>query len=191
MIRKIATIAVLAGAGVAMAAPVTYNVDPDHTYPAFEADHMGGLSIWRGKFNKSSGKVVIDRQAKTGEVEITVRMDSVDFGHDAMNEHAKNADIFDVAKYPTATYKGKFSKWNGDVPVEVDGQLTLKGVTRPVKLTINSFLCKPNPMTRKETCGADAVATFNRDEFNVDYGKNFGFKMETRVLVSIEAVRAD
>jgi polyisoprenoid-binding protein YceI len=191
MIRKIATIAVLAGAGVAMAAPVTYNVDPDHTYPAFEADHMGGLSIWRGKFNKSSGKVVIDRQAKTGEVEITVQMDSVDFGHDAMNEHAKNADIFDVAKYPTATYKGKFSKWNGDVPVEVDGQLTLKGVTRPVKLTINSFLCKPNPMTRKETCGADAVATFNRDEFNVDYGKNFGFKMQTRVLVSIEAVRAD
>jgi polyisoprenoid-binding protein YceI len=152
---------------------------------------MGGLSLWRGKFNSSSGKVVLDREAKTGEVEITVDMASVDFGLDAMNDHAKNPDIFDVAKYPTATYKGKVSKWNGDAPAEIDGQLTLKGVTKPVKLTINSFLCKPNPMTRKETCGADAVGTFNRDDFNVDYGKDFGFRMETKVLVSIEAVRAD
>ncbi|MFO7324883.1 MAG: YceI family protein [Pseudomonadota bacterium] len=191
MIRKLATIAVLAGAGAAVAAPVTYNVDPTHTYPSFEADHMGGLSLWRGKFNSSSGKVVLDREAKTGEVEITVDMASVDFGLDAMNDHAKNPDIFDVAKYPTATYKGKVSKWNGDAPAEIDGQLTLKGVTKPVKLTINSFLCKPNPMTRKETCGADAVGTFNRDDFNVDYGKDFGFRMETKVLVSIEAVRAD
>ncbi len=191
MIRKIATIAMLAATGAAVAAPVTYNVDPTHTYPAFEADHMGGLSLWRGKFNSSSGKVVLDREAKTGEVEITVDMASVDFGLDAMNDHAKNPDIFDVASYPTATYKGKVSKWNGDAPAEIDGQLTLKGVTKPVKLTINSFLCKPNPMTRKETCGADAVGTFNRDDFNVDYGKDFGFKMETKVLVSIEAVRAD
>jgi polyisoprenoid-binding protein YceI len=191
MIRKIATIAMLAATGAAVAAPVTYNVDPTHTYPAFEADHMGGLSLWRGKFNSSSGKVVLDREAKTGEVEITVDMASVDFGLDAMNDHAKNPDIFDVANYPTATYKGKVSKWNGDAPAEIDGQLTLKGVTKPVKLTINSFLCKPNPMTRKETCGADAVGTFNRDDFNVDYGKDFGFKMETKVLVSIEAVRAD
>src|SRR5690606_31193092 len=191
MIRKFATVALLAGVGTAMAAPVTYNIDPDHTYPAFEADHMGGLSLWRGKFNKSSGKVVLDTAAKTGEVDITVDMASVDFGHDGMNIHAKNADIFDVEKYPTATYKGKISKWNGDAPAEIDGQLTMKGVTKPVKLTVNSFLCKPNPMTRRETCGADATGTFKRDDFNVSYGKDFGFKMDTKVLISIEAVKAN
>lgn len=191
MIRKIATIALVASAGATMAAPVTYDIDSDHTYPAFEADHMGGLSLWRGKFNKTSGKVVLDTAAKTGEVDITVDMASVNFGHDGMNEHAKNADMFDVAKYPTATYKGTISKWNGDAPAEIDGQLTIKDVTRPVKLTVNSFLCKPNPMTRKEVCGADAVGTFQRDQFNVGYGQDFGFKMDTKVLISIEAIKAD
>ena len=140
-------------------------------------------------FKKTSGKVVLDVAAKTGEVDITVDMASVDFGHDGMNDHAKTADIFDVAKFPTATYKGKISKWNGSTPTEVDGQLTIKGVTKPVKLTINSFLCKPHPMQRREVCGADASGTFMRDEFNVAFGKP-GFKMDTKLLISIEALKA-
>jgi polyisoprenoid-binding protein YceI len=192
MIRRISALGLLAIAGTSMAAPVTYNIDAQHTYPAFEADHMGGLSLWRGKFKQTSGKVVLDVAAKTGEVDVTVQMASVDFGLDSMNKHARDApDMFDVAKYPTATFKGKFSKWNGDAPSEVDGQLTLHGVTKPLKLTIGSFLCKPNPMSRKETCGADASGTFSRDAFGIDYGKNFGFKMETKLLISIEAVKAD
>jgi polyisoprenoid-binding protein YceI len=190
MIRKIAMLGLMMAAGAAMAAPATYNIDSDHTYPAFEADHMGGLSIWRGKFNKTRGKVVLDTAAKSGEVDVTIDMASVDFGHDGMNTHAKNPDIFDVAKFPTATYKGKISKWNGSTPTEVDGQLTLKGVTKPMKLTINSFLCKPHPMQRREVCGADASGTFMRDAFGVDYGKPM-FKMDTKLLISIEAVKAD
>jgi len=191
MIRRISVLGLLAVAGASMAAPATYNIDPQHTYPAFEADHMGGMSIWRGKFKSTAGKVVLDTAAKTGEVDITVQTASIDFGLDKMDEHAKGAEMFDVAKFPTATYKGKFSKWNGDTPVEVDGQLTLRGVTKPLKLTINSFLCKPSPMTKKETCGADASATFSRDAFGMDYGKSFGFKMETRLLISIEAAKAN
>ena len=108
-----------------------------------------------------------------------------------MNTHARNADMFDVEKFPTATYKGKISKWNGSTPTEVDGQLTIKGVTKPFKLTINSFLCKPHPMQRREVCGADASGTFKRDDFNVDYGKAMGFRMDTKVLISIEAIKAD
>ena len=108
-----------------------------------------------------------------------------------MNDHAKTADMFDVAKHPTATYKGKVSKWNGSSPAEIDGQLTLKGVTKPVKLTVNSFLCKPHPMTRKEVCGADAAGSFKRDDFGLDYGKSMGFRMDTRLLISIEANKAD
>jgi polyisoprenoid-binding protein YceI len=191
MIRRIWSLAALTIAGTALAAPVTYNIDPTHTYPAFEADHMGGMSIWRGKFTTTSGTVVLDTAARTGEVNVTVDVGSIDFGLDALNKHAKSADLFNVAEFPTATYKGRLSKWNGDVPVEVDGQLTLHGVTKPLKLTINSFMCKPSPLTRKETCGADASATLSRDAFGVDYGKSFGFKMDTKLLISIEAVKAN
>lgn len=183
--------ALVLAAGSAVAAPVTYNLDPSHTYPSFEADHMGGLSTWRGKFNKSSGTVVLDREAKTGTVEVTVDMDSVDFGHDKMNAHAKNEEIFDVAKYPTATYKGTLGKFDGDTPTEVNGELTLHGVTRPLTLQIGKFLCKPHPMLKKEACGADASATFNRDDFGVDYGKAYGFHQEVTLRIQVEGIRAD
>ena len=191
MYRKTATLILATVAAAAGAAPATYNIDPEHTYPAFEADHMGGLSVWRGKFNHTTGKVVLDVAAKTGQIDVTVDVASIDFGHDKLNEHALGADMFDVAQHPVATYTGRISKWDGDRPIEVDGEFTLKGVTRPLKLAIDSFLCKPNPMTRRETCGADASATFQRDAFGVDYGKDFGFKMDTRILISIEAVKAD
>ena len=178
-------------AGSALAAPVTYNIDPAHTYPAFEADHMGGLSLWRGKINSSSGKVVLDRAAKTGTVEVTMEMKSIDFGHAKMSEHAQSADMLDVAKFPTAKFSGKLAAFKGDNPTEVQGNLTLHGVTKPVTLKIGSFMCKDNPMSKKETCGADAQTTINREDFGVGYGKSFGFKMDVKLLISIEAVKAD
>lgn len=189
MIRRLLIAASALAAGTAMAEMATYTIDPAHTYPSFEADHMGGMSLWRGKFNTTSGTVKLDRAAKTGEVDVTVQTASINFGHDKMAEHARGADMFDVVKFPTATYKGKFSKWNGDVPTEVTGELTMHGVTKPVKLSINSFMCKANPMTKKESCGADAVALINRADFGIDFGANFGFKMDVKVLISIEAGR--
>ncbi len=174
----------------AIAAPVTYNIDPSHTFPSFEADHQGGLSIWRGKFNSSKGTITMDREAKSGSVDIIIDAASIDFGHDKMNAHAKNADMFDVEKYPTATYSGTLV-FDGDKPTRVDGQLTLKGVTKPVPLTINSFLCKPHPMLKREVCGADASASFNRADFGLDYGKGYGFLMDVKLQIQVEAVRAD
>jgi polyisoprenoid-binding protein YceI len=103
-----------------------------------------------------------------------------------MNEHAESPDIFDVAKYPTATYTGKFTKFDGDAPTEAQGTLTLHGVTKPVTLIINSFLCKPNPMTKKEVCGADASATFDRSDFGVNFGDKYGFKMATKLQIQVE-----
>lgn len=191
---KTALLVLAAGAlaaGTAVAAPATYTIDPSHTYPAFEADHFGGLSIWRGKFNSSSGKVVFDQAAKSGSVEITIDMKSIDFGHDKMNEHALSADMFDVAKFPTATFKGQLAAFNGNSPTEVRGTLTMRGVTKPVTLKVNSFLCKENPMSKKETCGADASATINRADFGVDYGKALGFKMDTKLLITVEAIKAN
>ncbi|CAJ0816662.1 MULTISPECIES: YceI family protein [Ralstonia] len=178
-------------ATAAFAAPATYQLDPTHTYPSFEADHMGGLSKWRGKFDKSSGSVTLDREAKKGTIDVTVQTDSIDFGMAKLNDHAKGAEMFDVAKYPTATFKGNFTKFKGDVPTEAEGQLTLRGVTKPVKMEIDAFKCMQHPMLKREVCGADAEMKFNRDEFGIDYGKAYGFNMETKLKIQVEGLKQD
>lgn len=178
-------------AGAVSAAPVKYNIDPNHTYPSFTADHLGGLSNWRGKINTSSGTITLDKEAQTGTVDVKMDMAAIDFGHEKMNAHAKSNEIFDVEKFPSATYTGKLVNFKNGAPTEVDGSLTLHGVTKPVKLKINSFLCKPNPMSKKETCGADAVGKINREEFGVDYGKGYGFKQDVELQIQVEAVKAD
>jgi polyisoprenoid-binding protein YceI len=176
--------------GSALAAPVTYNVDPGHTFPSFEADHMGGLSVWRGKFVKSSGTIVYDKDKAAGTVDITIDASSIDFGNPKLNEHAKSPEIFDAGKFPTATYKGTLAKFKDGSPTEVDGEFTLHGVTKPLKLTINQFKCMINPMTKKEVCGADASATFNRAEFGVNYGEKYGFKQDVKLEIQVESIRA-
>src|SRR6204780_3757021 len=167
--------------GSGFGAPVTYNLDPNHTFPSFAADHFGGLSVWRGKFDATSGKVVYDKDAKSGSIEVTVDMTSIDFGMPKLNEHAKSAEMFDAAKYPTATFTGKFTKFNGATPTEAEGTLTMHGVTKPVALKIDSFKCVQNPMTKKEVCGADASGTINRADFGVDYGIKYGFNMAVKL----------
>lgn len=176
--------------GAASAAPITYQVDPAHTYPSFEADHFGGLSVWRGKMTKTSGTIVLDAQSKTGTVDITVDASSIDFGNPKLNEHAKSPELFDVAKYPTITYKGKIAKFSGDAPKEIDGELTMHGVTKPLKLTLNQFKCMQNPMTKKDVCGADASGTLDRSAFGIDYGAKYGFKQEVKLLIQVEGIRA-
>ena len=166
----------------------TYQIDPSHTYPSFEADHFGGLSTWRGKFNKTEGTIVVDRAAKAGTFDINIDTSTIDFGHEKMNGHAKSAEMFDVAKFPTANYKGKLV-FKGDVPTSVDGELTLHGVTKPVTLTINKFKCIQHPMLKKEVCGADASATFNRSDFGVSYGTQMGFNPEVKLAIQVEAVK--
>jgi polyisoprenoid-binding protein YceI len=189
IVRRTLLLAAIVGSSAALAAPVTYTIDSSHTYPSFEADHLGGLSIWRGKFNSSSGTIVLDREAKTGSIEVKIDMDSVDFGFDRMNTHAKSPDMLDVAKYPTATYTGKLGNFKDGAPTEAEGTLTMHGVTKPVKLTINKFLCKQHPMNKKDMCGADASATLNREDFGISYGKQLGFNMDVNLKIAVEGVK--
>jgi Uncharacterized conserved protein len=173
----------------AHAAPKTYIIDSEHTYPSIETDHFGGLSVWRGKFNKTTGKITLDHEAKIGTIETVIDTNSVDFGNDALNEHIRAADMLDSKQFPQATYKGTFAKFNGDVPIEISGELTLRGITKPLTLTIKSFKCMPNhPMHKKEVCGADAYAVFNRGDFGVNYGLDKGFFGEVRVQIQVEAI---
>lgn len=167
----------------------TYNIEPGHTYPSFEADHMG-ISFWRGKFNKTSGTIVLDREAKTGTVDIIIDANSIDFGHEKMNEHAKGPDMFNIQKFPTVIYKSSTIKFDGDKPVAVEGEMTMLGVTKPLTLTINKFKCILHPMLKREVCGADAVAEFKRSDFGLNYGIP-RFAPEVKLSIQVEALKAD
>jgi polyisoprenoid-binding protein YceI len=173
----------------AAAAPVTYEIDPAHTYPTFEADHGGGLSFWRGKINSSSGKITYDKEAGAGTVDVTMDMKTIDFGHQGLNDHAQTPDIFDTAKFPTATFSGKLGGFRNGSPSTVEGNLTMHGVTKPVTLTVNQFKCAPS-RTGREVCGADASATINREDWGVSFGKAFGFDMKVTLRISVEALAA-
>ena len=173
------------------AAPVTYRIDPEHTFPSFEADHMAGLSVWRGKFNRTTGDVVLDKAKGTGTLDIAIDIDSIDFGHDQLNAHAKGADFFDVAQYPQATFSGRLEGFRQGKPTRATGKLTLRGVTQPVVLKIASFKCMPHPMLKREVCGADAFATLQRDRFALSAGKDYGFDMNVALRIQVEAIAAE
>lgn len=177
----------LLASGSAMAAPVSYTIDPTHTYPSFEADHMG-VSVWRGKMNKNAGTVVLDKAAGTGTVEIVIDLTSIDFGLPAMNAWATGKDFFNVEKSPRAIYKGSLEKFVNGSPTQVRGELTLNGQTHPVNLTVHLFKCIPHPMLKRELCGADASGSFKRDAFGLTAGKDYGFNMDVALRVQVEAV---
>jgi polyisoprenoid-binding protein YceI len=139
-------------------------VEPSHTYPRFEYSHFG-LSTQLHRFNKTSGVIVFDRSARTGSVDITIDARSVDSGYAVFNEHLQGEEFFDTARYPTITYKSTGVRFEGDKPVVVDGLLTIKGVTKPVSLTVTSFQTMSHPILKKDAIGANAVARIKRSDF--------------------------
>ena len=174
----------------AVAAPMTYNIDSAHTYPTFEADHLGGVSKWRGKINSTSGTVVYDRAANSGNVNVTMDMKTLDFGHDGLNAHAQTADLFDTDHFPTATFTGRLAKFENGQPTAVEGSLTMHGHTQPVTLAVTSFVCKQHPMMAgREVCGADAEATIDRAQWGITFGQPL-FNMDVKLRISIEALAA-
>jgi polyisoprenoid-binding protein YceI len=189
--NKLLPAAVLALVSVpALCAPQTYRIDPMHTFPSFEFSHMG-ISVWRGRFNKTTGTVTIDRAAKTGTVELEVDPASIDFGLDIMDEKARGEDFFNVAKYPAAGYKGKLV-FEGERLEAVDGEVTLMGQTKPLRLVVNSFKCIPHPMTKKELCGADVEGEMNWGAWGMKASQwGQGEAGRTRLRIQVEAEASD
>lgn len=173
-------------AGQALAAPQTYAVDSSHTFPRFSYDHMG-MSKQILSFKKTSGTVVLDKEAKDAKVDVTIDMTSVNTGFDPFNGHIQGADFLDTAQFPTATFKSTKVVFDGDKPVSIEGDLTIKGVTKPVTLTVTSFFNGPHPMLKKDAIGANASATISRTEFNA--GKFApGVGDEVTLDIALEAV---
>ncbi len=171
----------------ALAAPETYTVDPTHTFPRFSYSHFG-MSTQISKFDKTTGTVTLDKEAKTGAVDITIDMKSVNTGYETFNEHIQEADFFDTANYPTATFKSTKVNFEGDKPVTIDGDLTIKGVTKPVTLQVTHFATMPHPMLKKDAIGANATTVIKRSEFNAGkYAPNVGD--EVTISISLEAIQ--
>jgi polyisoprenoid-binding protein YceI len=183
-------IAVLALASVSVplfAAPETFAIDGSHTFPRFSYSHLG-FSTQLSRFNNTSGKVVFDKAAKTGSVDIVIDMKSVDTGSAIFNEHIQAEDFLDTGKYPTATFKSTKVNFKGDKPATIDGNLSIKGVTRPVTLTVTSFQAMPHPMLNKDAIGANAYTVIKRSEFHADkYAPKVGD--EVRIEIALEAVK--
>lgn len=160
----------------AVAAPESYTLDPPHTSATFNVDYIGFTTI-RGRFDRSSGKFTIDRSAKTGSLEYVIETASVSTGDvergsrpRTRDEHLKTPDFFNVAEFPRMSFKASNVKFTGDYPPEVQGELTLLGVTKPVTLKVERWKCGMNPFYKRESCGGDAVAKVKRSDFGMKYG---------------------
>jgi len=188
MKKQLATLVLAIAAAVpAFAAPETFVADSTHTFSRFSYSHFG-YSTQQSRFNKNSGKVVFDKAAKTGSVDIVIDTKSVDTGSDTFNEHIQGEDFLDTAKYPSATFKSTKVTFEGDKPATVEGNLTLKGVTKPVTLKVTSFHTMPHPMVKKDAIGANATVTVKRTEFNMGkYAPYVGD--DVTIDIAIEAIK--
>jgi len=182
--KKLLTTLVLVSAASsnAFAAADSYAIDNSHTFPRFSYSHLG-YSTQLSRFNKTTGKVLFDKAAKTGQVDITIETTSVDTGSTLFNEHIQAEDFLNTAKFPTATFKSTKVVFSGDKPTEIQGNLTLKGVTKPVTLTVTSFQAMPHPIAKKDAIGANAFTTIKRTEFGMGkYAPNVGDEVRIDML---------
>ena len=189
MIRTTLTAAILTACAIgAQAESATYAIDPTHTFVTFEIGHFGTTTN-RGRFDKKSGTVQLDKAAKSGKADITIDTTSINTGTEAFNKHLQSPDLFDAAKFPTLKFTADKFGFTGDKVSEVAGQLTLLGKTLPVTLKANQFNCYESPMLKREVCGGDFETTIVRSQFGMNYGLNWGFPDNVRLLIQIEAVK--
>jgi polyisoprenoid-binding protein YceI len=186
MRKTLTVLAALLTAGAASAAD--YAIDPTHTFATFEIDHFGA-SVNRARFDKKEGTVQFDRAAKTGKVDISLDIASVNTGTAAFDKHLQSADIFNAAQFPKARFVSDKFVFDGDKVSEVQGQLTLVGKTQPVTLKAKQFNCFQSPVLKREVCGGDFEATIDRTAFGVNYGVDWGFAKNVRLVIQVEAVK--
>ena len=174
--------------GVAQAEPATYAIDPSHTFATFQISHFGA-SVNRGRFDKKEGTVQFDRAGKSGKVDVTFDTSSINTGTPAFDKHLKSADIFNAEKHPTMRFVSDKFVFDGDKVSAVEGQLTMLGKTQPLTLKANQFNCYQSPMLKREVCGGDFEGTLDRTAFGMDYGVQYGFDKNVRIIVQVEAVK--
>ena len=168
-------------------AATSYTVDPRHTFPSFEINHLG-FSIQRGRFNQTSGKVLLDPESATGYILISIETASISTGLAELEKHLRGKEFLDAERYPQIKFISDKLRFNKDQLVAADGILTLHGISKPVHLTVDHFYCAMNMISMKNTCGANATATIKRSDFGVD---KYAPKLadEVNIAIQIEATK--
>lgn len=194
-IKNLAFVVSCVGLGIAslpgtsaLAAKEIYAIDSQHTFPNFEISHLG-YSVQRGRFNRTDGKLELDLVAKTGAIDITIDATSIDTGLEALEKHLRGEDFFNVAKYPAIIYRSNSFQFVSDKLTQIDGNLTLLGVTKPVRLNIDSFRCAEHPRLKRPACGASASTTIKRSDFGMKYGIP-AVGDDVKIVISIEAMQS-
>ena len=174
------------------ATPVNYTIDPLHSFPNFSANHLGMTTV-HGRFERMTGRIVYDAAAKSGSMEVHVPTSTVSTGdakradgQRSRDEHLRSGDFFNAAEFPEMTFKSTRMNFAGDKLESIDGNLTLLGVTKPVKLNVTSFICGPNPYSKKPMCGAGVEGTIKRTDFGMKYGVP-GISDEVKLAIGVEA----
>jgi polyisoprenoid-binding protein YceI len=166
-LRYLALAGLVAAAGTATAAPVTYKLDPGHTMVLFSWNHFG-FSNPSANLGNVDGTLVYDEKDPTkATVEATLPLTGLDTFVPKLDEHLKSADFLDAAKYPTVTFKSTKVTAAGKGKLKVAGDLTVHGVTKPVTLDVTLNKVGPHPMMKVQTVGFDATTTIKRSDFGV------------------------
>ncbi len=166
----------------------TYTLDPTHTTVIWNATHMG-FSKPHGLFPLVEGTLQLDEaNPEASKLDVTVPTTKLTTGIPKFDDHLKNADFFNVEKFPTATFKSTKIEKTGDKTAKVTGDLTLVGVTKPVTLDVTFNQKKPNPMSQKETVGFSATGVIKRSEFGINYAVP-NVSDEVPLIIEAEAVK--
>ncbi|MBX9964610.1 MAG: YceI family protein [Burkholderiales bacterium] len=192
MRTALAALALLLVPAAATQAAERFRIDPDHTFVHFAVVHTGVSSV-RGRIGVlKGGTATLDREQQTAEMTVEIDLRTIDTGVKRLDAVLNGEMFFDVAKHKTARFTGRASKFADGLPVEFEGELSLHGVTRPVRLTAERFACKDVKIVVLEryVCGGDLRATVLRSEFGLE--KYVSMVSDEVVLtISVEAIRED
>lgn len=166
MRRYFATTVIMGAACFCAYAADTYTIDPDFSRANFDITRLG-FSTQRGSFNKTSGKVILDIPSKVGSVDFTINTRSIDMGSAAWTAHLSDPGLFNVKKYPTMTFKSDKLVFDGEKVVGAEGQFTMLGVTKPLKIAVNNFNCGKSPTNSRQMCSGDIAAVLMRSDFGL------------------------
>ena len=195
--KKVIVAAILAAPLTVAAQVENYVVDPYHTVPYWEVDHLG-FATMRGRFDRATGKFSIDRAAKTASVELEIPTATVNSGDTdkgqrprTRDEHLKNADFFNVQEFPTMTFKSTKVVFKGEDPVSIEGNMTMLGVTKPVTLTLERWKCGSDMRTqgKRYQCGGNATGSFKRSDFGMKFGLPTAIGDEVKLWMSFYGFR--
>ena len=187
MFKTLTATTLLAVSSLASAAPDTYAIDPNHTVVTFEILHSN-MSTHRGHFDAKEGTVVLDREARTGKVDVTIDTNTLSVASSVFQGTLKGERFFNVTLNPIARFVGDAFTFDSEGLPSVAGTMTILGKSQPATLKATRFTCFVSPATKRETCGGDFETTIQRSQYGLGFLPNVA-PDNVRLLIQVEAIK--